>query len=144
MRVVRPLGIGYFDQADILAAWCESRQDFRHFRLDRIQALTLLDEGFEGQGGLVVEAVAHGGVGGRAVSEDEGRSKQRLAPSEVFLALVVHALMVVLDVVVDARRRATRQHPSPAPKATGLPGSRASLPAQAGSAPHPPNACASV
>ncbi len=54
VRVVRPLGIGYFDQADILAAWCESRQDFRHFRLDRIQALTLLDEGFEGQGGWLL------------------------------------------------------------------------------------------
>ncbi|WP_438283692.1 helix-turn-helix transcriptional regulator [Pseudomonas alabamensis] len=53
-RVVRPLGIGYFDQADILAAWCESRQAFRHFRLDRIQGLTLLDEGFEGQGGWLL------------------------------------------------------------------------------------------
>lgn len=53
-RVVRPLGIGYFDQADILAAWCETRQDFRHFRLDRIQALTLLEEGFKGQGGWLL------------------------------------------------------------------------------------------
>ncbi|WP_294640314.1 YafY family protein [uncultured Aureimonas sp.] len=35
-RVVWPIIVGFFDQAEVLAAWCEMRGDFRHFRLDRI------------------------------------------------------------------------------------------------------------
>ncbi|MDO4769842.1 MAG: transcriptional regulator, partial [Brachymonas sp.] len=30
----------FFDQARLIAAWCELRQDFRHFRADRVLALT--------------------------------------------------------------------------------------------------------
>ena len=37
-RVVWPIAVGFFDTADMLAAWCETRDDFRHFRLDRIRA----------------------------------------------------------------------------------------------------------
>ncbi|MEN9309478.1 MAG: hypothetical protein RL173_3410 [Fibrobacterota bacterium] len=35
-RVVWPTALAFFDSTRILAAWCELRQDFRHFRLDRI------------------------------------------------------------------------------------------------------------
>ncbi|NIX76966.1 helix-turn-helix transcriptional regulator [Microvirga terricola] len=35
-RVVWPVAIGFFDAVEMLAAWCETRSDFRHFRLDRI------------------------------------------------------------------------------------------------------------
>ncbi|WP_279480979.1 YafY family protein [Aureimonas sp. SK2] len=35
-RVVWPIIVGFFDAAEVLAAWCEMRGDFRHFRLDRI------------------------------------------------------------------------------------------------------------
>ena len=41
-RVVWPVIIGFFAQAEVLAAWCELRRDFRHFRLDRITAATPL------------------------------------------------------------------------------------------------------
>jgi len=34
-RKVRPLGIYFWGQRWTLAAWCEMRQDFRNFRLDR-------------------------------------------------------------------------------------------------------------
>lgn len=37
-RVVWPIAIGFFDTAEVLVAWCETRADFRHFRLDRIAA----------------------------------------------------------------------------------------------------------
>ncbi|MEX6508825.1 helix-turn-helix transcriptional regulator [Jiella sp. M17.18] len=37
-RRVWPLAVGFFDAAEMLAAWCEMRGDFRHFRLDRIAA----------------------------------------------------------------------------------------------------------
>jgi predicted DNA-binding transcriptional regulator YafY len=35
-RTVRPLSLAYFGPVWILAAWCELRQDFRTFRLDRM------------------------------------------------------------------------------------------------------------
>ena len=35
-RRVRPLGLYFWGDAWTLAAWCELRQDFRNFRLDRI------------------------------------------------------------------------------------------------------------
>jgi predicted DNA-binding transcriptional regulator YafY len=38
-RIVWPVAVGFFHAAEVLAAWCETRQDFRHFRLDRILSL---------------------------------------------------------------------------------------------------------
>jgi len=35
-RVVWPFALGFFESARIVAAWCELRQGFRHFRTDRI------------------------------------------------------------------------------------------------------------
>ena len=40
-RVVRPLGLYYWGVTWTLAAWCEAREDFRNFRVDRMSALTL-------------------------------------------------------------------------------------------------------
>lgn len=37
-RTVWPVALGFFAAAEVLAAWCETRQGFRHFRLDRIAA----------------------------------------------------------------------------------------------------------
>ncbi|CAB3755149.1 DNA-binding protein [Burkholderia sp. MSh2] len=42
-RIVWPFALGYFNDVRILAAWCERRNDFRHFRTDRIVALERLD-----------------------------------------------------------------------------------------------------
>lgn len=41
-RVVWPVTVGYMDATQILAAWCELRGDYRHFRVDRIEHVTLL------------------------------------------------------------------------------------------------------
>lgn len=38
-RVVWPVALGFFEGTRILAAWCELREDFRHFRTDRIARL---------------------------------------------------------------------------------------------------------
>jgi predicted DNA-binding transcriptional regulator YafY len=43
-RVIWPVMVGYFEKARALAAWCELRQDFRHFRTDRILGAEFLDE----------------------------------------------------------------------------------------------------
>lgn len=39
-RTVWPVAIGFFESAEMLAAWCELRGDWRHFRLDRIARAT--------------------------------------------------------------------------------------------------------
>jgi predicted DNA-binding transcriptional regulator YafY len=36
LRTVRPLGCFFWGKVWTLAAWCESRADFRSFRLDRV------------------------------------------------------------------------------------------------------------
>lgn len=43
-RVIWPIIVGFFDEARILAAWCELRQDFRHFRTDRVIAAEFLED----------------------------------------------------------------------------------------------------
>jgi predicted DNA-binding transcriptional regulator YafY len=45
-RTVWPFALGYFEQVRVLVAWCELRQDFRHFRVDRISQLTLEQTGY--------------------------------------------------------------------------------------------------
>ena len=50
-RTVRPLGCFFWGQVWTLAAWCEARQDFRSFRVDRIDAMTVLDERFRDEPG---------------------------------------------------------------------------------------------
>ena len=44
IRLVWPVALGFFDRVEMLAAWCETRDAFRHFRMDRIEALTILNE----------------------------------------------------------------------------------------------------
>ena len=38
-RTIWPIALAFFENSRVLAAWCELRQDFRHFRIDRIIAL---------------------------------------------------------------------------------------------------------
>ncbi|MFT4267562.1 MAG: YafY family protein [Xenophilus sp.] len=50
-RVVRPLGCFYWGKVWTLSAWCELRNDFRGFRIDRIAAVAVLDEHFRDEPG---------------------------------------------------------------------------------------------
>lgn len=50
-RTVRPLGSFYWGAVWTLAAWCEAREDFRSFRVDRIERLEPLDERFRDEAG---------------------------------------------------------------------------------------------
>ncbi len=43
-RVIWPVIVGFFDQARMLAGWCELRGEFRHFRTDRITDPDFLEE----------------------------------------------------------------------------------------------------
>ncbi|MFN3415562.1 MAG: helix-turn-helix transcriptional regulator [Caldimonas sp.] len=50
-RVVRPLACTYWGRLWTLTAWCESREDFRTFRVDRIEHLEPLNERFRDEPG---------------------------------------------------------------------------------------------
>jgi predicted DNA-binding transcriptional regulator YafY len=43
-RTVWPVAVGYQATTRVLAAWCELRQDFRHFRTDRVAGAEFLDD----------------------------------------------------------------------------------------------------
>ncbi len=42
-RTIWPFLIGFFEQARLVAGWCELRQDYRHFRVDRITGIEATD-----------------------------------------------------------------------------------------------------
>ena len=42
-RLIWPFALAYFDHVRLIVAWCEMRQAFRHFRLDRIIVFSPLD-----------------------------------------------------------------------------------------------------
>jgi len=46
-RCLQPLGQIFWGKVWTLVAWCELRDDYRHFRIDRINKLTILDKKFE-------------------------------------------------------------------------------------------------
>jgi len=50
-RTVRPLSLAYFGPVWLLAAWCELRDDFRTFRLDRIQNFRVEESRFRPEPG---------------------------------------------------------------------------------------------
>lgn len=45
-RVIWPLAIAYLDTVDLVLAWCELREDFRTFRLDRFLSASMIDDSF--------------------------------------------------------------------------------------------------
>jgi predicted DNA-binding transcriptional regulator YafY len=42
-RIIWPFAIGYFENTRLIAAWCELRKDFRHFRSDRITEFAITE-----------------------------------------------------------------------------------------------------
>jgi predicted DNA-binding transcriptional regulator YafY len=53
-RTIRPIAMAYYVDVTVIAAWCELRQDFRHFRADRIESAQLLDERFVSESSYLV------------------------------------------------------------------------------------------
>ena len=49
-RQVRPLAVIYYVHAMLMVAWCELRNDFRHFRVDRMQSCAETGNFFKGEG----------------------------------------------------------------------------------------------
>ena len=55
-RTVRPLALYFWGTKWTLATWCEFRRDYRSFRPDRMQQVTVLDEKFDGSDGIHLQA----------------------------------------------------------------------------------------
>jgi len=43
-RIIWPIAVGYLETVRMVVAWCEMRNDFRHFRTDRVIAAEFLDD----------------------------------------------------------------------------------------------------
>lgn len=54
-RIVWPVALGFFETTRVLAAWCQLREDFRHFRLDRIVSWTSLPGRYPGSRSALFE-----------------------------------------------------------------------------------------
>ncbi|MET1080842.1 MAG: YafY family protein [Pseudomonas sp.] len=55
-RVIWPFALGFFDQTRVVVGWCELRQGFRHFRADRIRALTPCEQRYPGRRQALLKA----------------------------------------------------------------------------------------
>ncbi|WP_158781446.1 YafY family protein [Pantoea sp. BAV 3049] len=54
-RTIWPIVIVYFDGVSVLAAWCEHRAAFRHFRVDRLQVKAISEERYPGRRQSIVK-----------------------------------------------------------------------------------------
>jgi predicted DNA-binding transcriptional regulator YafY len=54
-RRIWPIAVAYFVEVTLVCAWCELRNDYRHFRADRIQSLKVSEETFSTDGGKLLK-----------------------------------------------------------------------------------------
>jgi predicted DNA-binding transcriptional regulator YafY len=70
-RIIWPIAVAYYVQATLVGAWCELRQDYRHFRADRIRSMIVLEERYPSDNGrLMAEWL-------RLRQEDSGSARER-------------------------------------------------------------------
>lgn len=53
-RTIRPIAMVYYVDVTLIAAWCELRSDYRHFRVERIQASEILPDKFPSENGRLL------------------------------------------------------------------------------------------
>lgn len=54
-RVVWPILIAYLDANRYIVAWCETRQDYRHFRTDRVHDLKVLEDKYPARRAVLIK-----------------------------------------------------------------------------------------
>lgn len=54
-RVLRPLGLAFFGPFWMLASWCELRNDFRTFRIERFESVAVTQDTFRDEAGKTME-----------------------------------------------------------------------------------------
>jgi predicted DNA-binding transcriptional regulator YafY len=73
-RTIWPIALVYFDASRLVAAWCEMRRGFRHFRSDRITGATVLTERYPQSRSTLLKAWR---------MEDEGSGRRAAPPQTV-------------------------------------------------------------
>ena len=73
-RIVWPVALGYFEETRMLVAWCEWRQGYRHFRTDRMRALSLLDQRYPQRRAVLLKAWREAEMGPRRQGRPAGES----------------------------------------------------------------------
>ena len=58
-RKLRPLALTFYGPIWVLASWCELREDFRSFRIDRIKELVVLEDTFCAEPGKTLNDFLH-------------------------------------------------------------------------------------
>ncbi len=81
-RRVRPLGLFFWGKVWTLAAWCELREDFRSFRIDRMQHARSLEERFTDAPGRTLEDFLARVVAESAREDELGPAKRERALRE--------------------------------------------------------------
>lgn len=54
IRTVWPIAMAYYVDVTLLGAWCELREDYRHFRVERIVESAVLNDTFPTEGGQLM------------------------------------------------------------------------------------------
>lgn len=54
-RIVHPVGLFYWGKVWTQVAWCELRNEFRHFRLDRIYSALVLEQHYQSEPGRTLQ-----------------------------------------------------------------------------------------
>ena len=70
-RAIHPLGLSFWGEVWVLVAWCELRQDYRCFRLDRCLAVTLTGKSFADRPDRSLEAFIRQQKAASASADDE-------------------------------------------------------------------------
>src|SRR3569833_3031225 len=96
-RVARPLGLAFWGKVWSMAAWCETRADFRSFRIDRMSQVTLGAQFPEARGKDLAAFIA-GAV----------RAALHVRAAAVVLARVVRPVRDRIRATADAARQAHR------------------------------------
>ena len=76
-RTIWPIFIAYLEEVRILVAWCEMRQDFRHFRTDRIDAVEVTAERIQEQRHALLKRWKAAQERARAFSSEDGEGVSR-------------------------------------------------------------------
>jgi predicted DNA-binding transcriptional regulator YafY len=74
-RIVRPLALAFWSGVWTLAAWCETRDDFRNFRMDRIEDLHVTNRNFKQKRGQRLEDLMK-----QHRAEEKARARATLSP----------------------------------------------------------------
>ncbi|MEL6348918.1 MAG: YafY family protein [Myxococcota bacterium] len=73
-RIVRPVGLYFWGRTWSLAAWCELREGWRNFRVDRIQIVEAMDDHFEESDEISLDAFVKVREAERAACARDDRS----------------------------------------------------------------------